>query len=88
MARLFEEDTAEVQYQCDTKSVSTLLASHFKLKVMPPTTIEESKYMSHVSYSSTVGCLMYAMVCTYLICLKLSQCLADTCTIPVRIIGR
>jgi hypothetical protein len=31
---------------------------------MCPKTHEEIKYMSKVSYSSTVGSLMYAMVCT------------------------
>ena len=30
---------------------------------MSPTTVEEREYMSHVSYASVVGNLMYAMVC-------------------------
>ena len=48
----------------DTKSVSTQLAPHFKLKpTMSPTTNEEHEYMSLVHYASTVGSLMYAMVC-------------------------
>jgi len=48
----------------DTKSVSTLLAPHFKLKVtMSPTTVEEHGYISHVPYA-TVDSLMYAIVCT------------------------
>ena len=39
----------------DTKSVSTPLAPHFKLKTnMSPTSIKESEYMTHVSYAS--GC--------------------------------
>jgi hypothetical protein len=43
----------------------TLLASHFKLtKEMCPKTWEEIEYMSRVPYSSTIGSLMYAMVCT------------------------
>jgi hypothetical protein len=47
------------------KPVSTPLASHFKLtKEMCPKTQEEIEYMSRVPYSSTVGSLMYAMVCT------------------------
>jgi len=47
------------------KSVSTLLALHFKLKAtMSPTTIEKSEYMTHVSYASAVGSLIYAIVCT------------------------
>ena len=48
----------------DTKSVSTLLAFHFKLKAtMSPTFIEERDYMTHVSYVSAVGSLIYVMVC-------------------------
>jgi hypothetical protein len=47
------------------KPVSTPLASHFKLtKEMCPKTQEEIEYMSRVPYSSVVGSLMYAMVCT------------------------
>jgi hypothetical protein len=47
------------------KPVSTPLTSHFKLtKEMCPKTQEEIKYMSRVPYSSTVGSLMYVMVCT------------------------
>ena len=49
----------------DTKSVSTLLAPHFKLRAtMSPTTVEEHEYISHVSYASAVGSLMYAMMYT------------------------
>jgi len=49
----------------DTKSVSTPLAPHLKLKAtMFPTTAKELEYMTHVPYASTVGNLMYAMVCT------------------------
>jgi len=49
----------------DTKSVSMLLAPHFKLKVtISPTTIEEREYMSHIPYASAICSLMYAMVCT------------------------
>eukprot|EP01018_Ginkgo_biloba_P039992 Gb_09614 [translate_table: standard] len=51
----------------DAKSVSTPLARHFKLtKEMFPKTQEKIDYMSKVSYSSVVGSLMYAMVCTRL----------------------
>jgi hypothetical protein len=47
------------------KPTSTPLAIHFKLtKEMCPKTQEEIEYMSRVPYSSTVGSLMYAMVCT------------------------
>ena len=49
----------------NVKPVSTPLDSHFKLtKEMCPKTQEEIEYMSRVPYSSTIGNLMYAMVCT------------------------
>jgi hypothetical protein len=49
------------------KPGSTPLAIHFKLtKEMCPKTQEEIQYMSKFPYSSTVGNLMYAMVCTRL----------------------
>jgi len=49
----------------DTKSVSTLLTPHFKLKAtMPSTTVEEREYMTHVPYASAGGSLMHVMVCT------------------------
>jgi hypothetical protein len=47
------------------KPISTPLTNHFKLtKEMCPKTQEEIEYMSRVPYSSTVGNLMYVMVCT------------------------
>ncbi|CAM8999788.1 unnamed protein product [Rhodiola kirilowii] len=49
----------------DAKLVLTPVASHFKLsKNQEPETKEEKAYMENVPYSNTVGCLMYAMVCT------------------------
>jgi hypothetical protein len=49
----------------NAKPVSTPLASHFKLtKEMCHKTREDIEYMSRVPYSSTIGILMYAMVCT------------------------
>jgi len=49
----------------DTKSVSTPLPPHFKLKAtIFPTTVEEREYMTRMPYASTVDSLMYAMVCT------------------------
>jgi len=49
----------------DTKSVSTPLAPHYKLKAtMFPTTIEEREYMTRVLYTCAVGSLMYAMMYT------------------------
>jgi hypothetical protein len=50
----------------DAKPVSTPLASHFKLSLdLCPTSDEDIKYMSRVPYSSVVGSLMYAMVCSH-----------------------
>jgi len=50
----------------DTKTVSTSLAPHFKLKfIMSLTTVEKREYMTRVPYASAVGSLMYAMVCTW-----------------------
>jgi len=50
----------------DAKSVSTPLATNFKLKgIMSPTTsVEEYEYMTHKPYASAVGSLIYAMICT------------------------
>jgi hypothetical protein len=49
----------------NAKPVSKPLAKHFKLtKEMCPKTQEEIEYMSRVPYSSAIGSLMYAMVCT------------------------
>ena len=45
--------------------MATPLAAHFKLSSsLVPKTIEEESYMEKVPYSSAVGSLMYAMVCT------------------------
>lgn len=49
----------------NAKQVNTPLAAHFKLsKRCCPTTEKEKESMSHIPYSSAVGSLMYAMVCT------------------------
>jgi hypothetical protein len=49
----------------NAKPISTPLANYFKLsKEMCPKTQEEIEYMSRVPYSSVVGSLMYAMMCT------------------------
>ena len=49
----------------EAKPVSTSLGSHFKLsKEQSPKTEEERDHISKVSYASTIGSLMYAMVCT------------------------
>ena len=49
----------------EAKSASSLLVPHFKLSArMSPKTINNREYMSHVSYASAVGSLIYAMVCT------------------------
>ncbi|KAG8480905.1 hypothetical protein CXB51_025479 [Gossypium anomalum] len=42
-----------------------LLAAHFRLSLaLSPQSDDEIEYMSHVPYSSAVGSLMYAMVCS------------------------
>ncbi|KAG8485645.1 hypothetical protein CXB51_018863 [Gossypium anomalum] len=47
------------------KPVSTPLAAYFRLSsALSPQLHDEIKYMSHVLYSSVVGSLMYAMVCS------------------------
>jgi hypothetical protein len=49
----------------NAKPVSKPLVGHFKLtKKMCPNTWEQIEYMSRVPYSSAIGILMYAMVCT------------------------
>ena len=48
----------------NTKPVSTLLANPFRLSINQyPKTDDEVKDMSKFPLASTVGCLMYAMVC-------------------------
>ena len=49
----------------EANTVSTSLAIHFKLSnKQSPTTKEEWDHMANVSYASTIGSLMYDMVCT------------------------
>jgi hypothetical protein len=49
----------------NAKPFSRPLANHSKLtKEMSPKTQEEIEYMSRVLYSSSIGTLMYVMVCT------------------------
>ena len=49
----------------DAKSVSTPIAPHFKLSALEcASTDEDFEYMSRVPYSSVVGSLMYAIVCS------------------------
>uniref|UniRef100_A0A8R7Q7F9 Reverse transcriptase Ty1/copia-type domain-containing protein n=1 Tax=Triticum urartu TaxID=4572 RepID=A0A8R7Q7F9_TRIUA len=49
----------------DAKSVNTPIAPHFKLSSSHcPSNDEEFEYMSRVPYSSAVGSLTYAMVCS------------------------
>ena len=51
----------------DVKSVSTPLASHFKLSMeLCPQTKEEDEKMVRIPYTSIVGSAMYAMVCSRL----------------------
>jgi len=71
----------------DIKSI--LLAPHFKLKAtMSPTTVEEREYMSHASYTSVVGSLMYAMVYARSNLSQAVLMVRDICTILVGIIER
>lgn len=52
------------QKQHLTKLVSNPLASHLKFSVkLSPLTDEKQEYMLQVSYSNTVGRLMYLLVC-------------------------
>ncbi|KAL5768311.1 hypothetical protein ACOSQ2_015094 [Xanthoceras sorbifolium] len=49
----------------NAKPVSTPLAAHFRLSAaLSPKTESEKRYMTRVPYSSAVGSIMYAMVCT------------------------
>jgi len=49
----------------DAKPVGTPLAAHFKLSIeLFPSDDKEKEEMSRIPYASTVGSLMYAMVCT------------------------
>ncbi|KAH9684673.1 DNA (cytosine-5)-methyltransferase 1B [Citrus sinensis] len=51
----------------DSKPVSTHLSAHFQLsKSLEPTTDDDFNYMREIPYSSAVGSIMYAMVCTRL----------------------
>ena len=68
---LSQADYIEKLLQCfsmeNAKAVSTPLPSHLKLtKDMCPKTQEEEDKMSTVPYASSIGSLMYAMVCTRL----------------------
>src|SRR5581483_8660829 len=49
----------------EAKSVNAPFASHFKLSSkLSPSTQADVAYMARVPYSSAVGSLMYAMICT------------------------
>jgi len=49
----------------NAKLVSTPLATHFRLSSnLCPESDDEIEYISRVLYSSAVGSLMYAMVCS------------------------
>ena len=50
----------------NAKPVTTPLAAHFRLSyALCPQSYEEVDYMSRVPYSSVVGSLMYATVCSH-----------------------
>ena len=65
-SQLCEEGAGEVEHgKCETSDIP--LVNHFHLSTSQcPKTVEETEDMSKVSYASTVGCLMYAMICTRL----------------------
>ena len=49
---------------CEAKFVSSPLAPHFKFSAkISLQTVDDCQYMSHVSYVSAVGSLMYTIVC-------------------------
>ena len=49
----------------NAKPVSTPFATHFKLSAsLSPKSDNEKRYMARVPYSSAVGSMMHAMVCT------------------------
>jgi hypothetical protein len=50
----------------DANKVTTPIAPHFELSsTQCPVTDEDVEYMSRVTYSSDVGSLIYAMVCSH-----------------------
>ena len=49
----------------NAKTVNTPLTAHFRLSsTLSPQSDDDVAYMSQVPYSSVVGSLMYAMVCS------------------------
>ncbi|KAG8478359.1 hypothetical protein CXB51_028117 [Gossypium anomalum] len=55
----------ELEQLDSVKSVSTPLAAHFRLSsALSPQSNDEIEYISHVPYSSAMGSLMYATVCS------------------------
>ena len=49
----------------DAKPVGTPLAAHFKLSAsLSPQNESKEQFMARIPYSSAVGSVMYAMVCT------------------------
>ncbi|KAL6324554.1 hypothetical protein AAG906_013366 [Vitis piasezkii] len=58
------EKLMQVFHMDHSKPVSTPLAQHFKFDHSTLPSDEEVEYMKSVPYSSVVGSLMYAMVCT------------------------
>ena len=47
------------------KPMKTLFAAHFQRSADLSSQTKEEKYMSRVSYASTVESIMYVMVCTH-----------------------
>ncbi|KAG8503958.1 hypothetical protein CXB51_002230 [Gossypium anomalum] len=83
--RELEEDIYMFNMQ-SAKPVSTPLAAYFRLSsALSPQSDDEIEYMSHVSYSSAAGSLMYAMVCSHL---DLSYAVSAVSRYMVNPIGR
>ena len=55
-----------VRFEMNKKNpMNVPLASHFNLSSgLCLSSVEEKDYVSHLPYANTIGCLMYAMVCT------------------------
>jgi len=73
----------------DAKPVSTPLTSHFRLsREQSPQTEEEKELMAKIPYASTIGILMYAMVCTRPDISHAVVVVAGLCQIQVKLIGK
>jgi len=73
----------------DVKPVSTPLASHFVLSTkQSPSSEVALEEMKKILYVSTVGCLMYVMVCTRPDLAQAMNVVSKLCQIRVESIGK